>query len=287
MAKYSTSEISILLTSAALKAKVEKFDKRGFEVLSKAIDIETERPFGVNLDARYLKESIFDKLTAAGEEDKIEIGFNQDYIDTLSYYTGYNSFYDFQSTLKHWDSLLKSINSKFWKIGVIHDIKSTKAQKEVASLIRAANLESEKIPISNAEPDLKGVIDQICLAIVLVNQYLKINKDDNPFPELSKKSVVPLVFHIRDKDVTPNPEAHMTWRQNFLANEKEVLLIIALIKLYQTRQEENSREEGNKGESTINAENVGTIILGNNKVKAEYLSSRDMNITINKTSKNN
>lgn len=286
MAKYSTSEISVLLTSAGLKAKVEKFDKRGFEVLSKAIELETERPFGVNLDARYLKESIFDKLTAAGEENKSEIGFNQDYIDTLSYYTGYNSFNDFQSTLKRWDSLLKSINPKFWKIGVIHDIKSTKVQKEVLGLISAASLNGENIPISSAESNIKGVINQVCLAIVLVNQYLKVNKDDNPFPELSKSGAVPLVFHITDKDATPNPEENMIWRQNFLATEKEVLLIIALIKLYQTREEVNSNEEINKKESTINAENVGTIILGNSKVKAEYLSSRDMNITINKTSKN-
>lgn len=286
MAKYSPHKIQVLLTSAGLKAGVENFDKRGFDTLSKAIAEELKEPiFGVTIDARYLKESIHDKLIKAEAQNVDELGFNRDYIDTLSYYAGYQSFDAFQAALDKWDKLVQAAGSKNKVIGIFSNPKFDSVSNELQSLIQRSKLESERPLLDHETPDINFWVDRICLAIAIVNNSLQLNEIDKPLLGLGKDSSVPLVFYTSNQESDPNPPEELIWRKGLLARDNDLLLILAALALYGEAGELEKTKKGKDSKYHISAENVGAIIDGNSRIKAKYLSSRDMHINITKNAK--
>ena len=136
MPDYPVFDVNLLLETLAIQVGVPKLDKGGLDKISRQIRAKGN-PYEVNISARYLKERLYDRLQKAVDEGQPLMDISQAYIDSISYFLGFNSFTAFQ---KAWNSLQEWLPgtadgiSEAQKVVIIHREKDGKQLEEIKQL---------------------------------------------------------------------------------------------------------------------------------------------------------
>lgn len=282
MAKYYVHEISILLQAAGIKAGIDAFDKKGFTQLADVINEGKEKsPYNIEVTERYLKETIFKELEKAEQENNDSLGLSQDHIETLCNYLNYSSFSVFQESLKAWSEKLMELHPDLNALFVLYNPTLQKLPAEFKQALDQSKLEYQT-STTGKDDALNDLVQKAFLVIAVVNQSLQLNEaGEKLLSEINKTTPNSLLFYHSTKEEI-KPALADDWKRKRLVLEKDLLLVLLLVKLHISGGRRNDPNEKKAEKRAENPIIIGTSIHGNQKVKAEYFSNKDMHITINK-----
>ena len=279
MALFAVDEIHALLLTAASKAGVGNLDKKGFEILSKEIQREIPRTaHGVFLSYRYLRESIYDKVTEALKEGKYELGFNRDYIDTLCQFAGYKSFNTFHDHFNKWEKELQGLRSESDRVAILFTPEDEASALDLQKIAELNKMECIQRSIKVNGEEILNLPDEVLFAIMVLGQ--------SPFADDTLKLTSQWAQNISSPIFiyTPHPGPHISlppeWSEKPLLEPQDCHLFFAMAKMYMHGLAEKKTYFSRHGGTThIHANNVGAIFMGNTRIAAEFSVQEDMNLT--------
>lgn len=279
MAGFPKNKIEVLFALALAKAKVER-NRSGFGKLSDLIN-ETKTPGTPFIELKYLDESIDKQLVAVEQGKQEKVGLNREYLDVLVDYVGYENYDVFE---KKWEQISKEIELEAYKPLVLL------CQKELEADVRnhmkalrypgqAANLQITLHAFSEP-PGLEKALEvkknEEVYPVLIVAEETWQSQEGKFRKALSNLHFLTILFS--ETEEAPKPS---------VGNSLQHLHLFAqmLMELSKQQPVEQADKKNLKHPSTVNITDPGTVFLGKTKIKAEYMSNRDMVINIRKKGK--
>ncbi len=281
MPDYPVFDVNILLQTLAKKVGVPKFDKGGFDKISRQLRTRGN-PYEIKISARYLKERVYNRLQEAIESGQPLIDISQAYIDSLSYFLGFNSFTAFQKSknqLKEWFPNSSQPKPDGQKVLVIQQGKDREQFKGIEQLTE--QMEESVLWLSPDDLTVPEQIEQASLVLWVFNKAQDLDRIESILPDDSQKKRPPFFLYSSGNDGSLQKELPLPWQQRPLLDQQT--LGIALCLMQTDLEDEEDREENtDEYKEGIRLKKSGAIIGGQHKFKGKYQNVGTMNITINK-----
>lgn len=287
MPQFEITKIQVLLDASLALASVD-CSPQGFKQLdndvSKTLQVDQK-----HLSDRYINERIYQQLKKANKEDLSKISLKYDYLHELAKYLRFESFFDFEKKYEKIKGqvLLPLKGEEELSISIIYDKKDaefidSKCQqslyKNQPSPFRHIPLDLEKM-----NKDELGVhLDDSLVTLILLDSTISSsNKELFSFIKeeyANQKYIIPIWL---------DPDVEVT-SSGWLTIDDFELLIQLLLASSSIAPSKKTIPENPKRPAVTNIRDSGTVNLGKiGKIKAEYISSRDMHININKDKSEN
>jgi len=275
MPHYPIAEIQLLLETAALKVGAPKLEKNTFIRISKAIKNE-ENAFEPELSTRYLQNSIWKQIQKNISKGESSINLSENYVDTLSYFVGHNSFNAYQQEYSTLSGLISSLpqENQSEEVLIIHNSKEAELNK-LKKLIEGCGLKALWFT-----PKDKAIIQEkskTSLSILVYDKSLASLELGDIIPQAGANAPL-LLPYLNDKENYPNLPLWL--QEKTLLHPGNLPTGLALLNSYLKGEPSKSPAENFKNQlKELKASDTGTIILGNNtQISGEYISGRDMYI---------
>ena len=289
MPQFEITKIQTLLGMSLAKADAE-LSMHGFRKLYNNIS-ETIKSDQINISDRYINERIHQQLKKAVAEHSSKISLKHEYLNEMTKYLGFDDFFDFE---KKYDNVKEnpisiSNQSEQLSISVIHDKSDTKFIKSKCeqALYKDQSNPYHYIPLHLKElkkDELIGHLDNSSVSIIFIDPQLQsLNQDLLNFigEDSNEQGNIISIWLDCDK---PEEFEKIASSFSWLTFDDFELLIQFLLAFDPTISSQNPTSKTPKPSTITNIHDSGTVNLGKiGKIKAEYISSRDMHININKS----
>lgn len=290
MPEFDISKIQTLLSLGLSKAGAE-LNRTGFDRLSHQIRQHPEINNPI-ISQRYIDERIYQQIKKNTVEGKPKVSLKREYLNELASYLNYDGFTLFEDQYSVIYDRIKQIPSQpeATTISLVFDHdQEDQIRERCTGLLHSGQVGSLQYqPINFLELDsnrLAEFAEEVGFTILLIDpgildtypKLFKILKDG-----MNKEDAV---FSLWSSSETEYHEHHKTTINslNWLNIGHLDLLVHCLLSRHPIPTKEETRQSQNEKPKVVNIRDSGTVNLGKiGKIKAEYISSRDMHININK-----
>lgn len=291
MSQYDSKKIEVLLAMSLSRANTS-LDPKGFEILSDDIKtkLDIKEPKEPLITQRYINERIHQQIKKQQSGTRSEISLLEKYLDEMSDYLGFKRFTYFE---EQYDKIQRHLKLK-------NDLDSS----AITVLYDSANKGfvedkcNEALYLKQKPPFKFSPIDSASLNPSELDKYIDSDKVSLFFFDPSKSSedvtavdawvkkaasnntlMIPVYTYLGDQDEYPLANQYSAW---LTPDDAELLIQCILVSAFNSSSDDLDR--ASKGNTTVtNIEGSGTVNLGTiGSISADYISSRDMHIVINK-----
>ncbi|HBF20235.1 MAG TPA: hypothetical protein DDW81_09055 [Cryomorphaceae bacterium] len=282
MPDYSVFDVNLLLETLAIQVGVPKLDKGGLDKISRQIRARGN-PYEVNISARYLKERLYDRLQKAVDEGQPLLDISQAYIDSISYFLGFNSFTAFQkarNSLQEWLPGTADGKSEAQKVVIIHREKDGKQLEEIKQL--TDQLEEPALWIRPEDAaEIPEQVPNASLVLCTVKEPKDLDRIESLLVTVERADWPPLFLYNLSGNTSLEKKLPVHWQERPLLGKHNLAMVLSLLHTG-TEASKSEEQEYHLRPESIRLKKSGAIIGGKHKFKGEYQNVGTMNITINK-----
>ena len=292
MPQVETHKIQILLNMSLAKANAE-LNRNGFDKLIDDIS-KTLKNDKLVISKRYIDERIYQQLKKAKEND-LSVSLKYEYLDEMSRYLGLDNFFDFERKYEKITSYFKNHqpNEVFNQslISIIYDKREADFVERKCKQSLYANQPNtlQYIPTNYNEIERDKLIDYFnnsSVSLIFLNpDLISCHFDLLKFIDEESKEQKNIIPIWPDSEFEEKQEFEPTILSfKWLANDDFGLLLQYILSENISSSNKEISKESQEKPTITNIKDSGTVNLGKIKnIKAEYISSRDMHININKS----
>lgn len=283
MSNFDKTKIEVLFSMALAKARVER-NRTGFRTLSEKINESKDRE-SPGIELKYLDESVHKKLIISAQKRQLSVGLHRDYVEVLVKYVGYTSFQNFEAVWNRIDEVTELNAYKPLRLICEQGLEEELDEyiKQMRHPGQATGLKITRQSIGEAtelEESIDAGVEIMHYAIIISDTWLARQPSDQLSKLIAKGKLLPIIFK-REEEKTEDLVRTFSRLDLYLYGQRLIYL-----EGQEGLEEFEQRQHQKAIPKTINISDSGAINLGHiGSIKAEYISSRDMHITIKKRRK--
>lgn len=288
MPQFKAAHVQTLLSLALAKSEGE-LNRQGFEKLSKNLDSDPKVKFTIS--QKYIDERIHNQLLKNRQDEKPFINVKREFLDELAVFIQCHSYADFENGLKKFHGFIhfEKLKTNSRRLDLINLVCNKSDAGFIDSRFQQILYPNQADPFQlifteivadKSKEEFTQSLGKGAFTIIFLNSSLHSNYPEFPqtLMELQQEvDIIPIWF-----DEDSEGDKVFDDLSNWLDVENIDLFIQYFLSLSLESSQNNKQDSKGPGQTT-NISDSGAVFLGEvGEIRAEYISARDMHVSINK-----